>query len=624
MKNLEYIIKHALNSLKEQAQPVAKETDNAKSDAVDSPFTPSEEKFLGKFDAYGTTHIGIIYSLSDIGIREFITRSGADLNISPDILISLLRKKTIKLVPYTGWGRNNDYTIELQLSLDDVKGLGAQDKAKAETGSTASGAGSSPASPDEPPMPGPEVSWVIPYGELIKESTTIAKQLIAEKSKKKSPDATIYVDKSRILKRLPKGYITQLERIIDMMGKRAHTAHEKQRLVADILDNLAVNLNLTDKQIRKSFEFYKNQNKLKSVIDDLNENIIVEQSIEKPIISPEYRKKWFANQGKLILKVISFWDKIGNSMSGDYTEEEEVFFKTCMDTISNYNTAIMIDAIGTIVYLANTNSNNKAEYMFMDWIQDNFPLGESWDQLPIPDASLGNAYSLKTLFGGPARRLVINDNSVADLAHKFVKSLNEKGIGRLDIYGTEIDDEDQLQKQTREKQIAAKKKSRNWWNPLDWIKAHPDFNMEDSPNYNMKTFYPAYSKTEVDSVIGALLAPFRAKGRKATFVDTLSKEQKIARGKYALVQIIKKINAMYPKAKTKWTGDLNGKFWVDSKGVGIYIIPLSGGGGKYIIYADGTLKTYFHGGQFDSTEKLTNKIVRFNRDKWWIKNRVIN
>lgn len=624
MKKLEYIIKHALKSLKEQAEPVAKETDNAKSDAEDSPFTPAEEKFLGKFDAYGTTHIGIIYSLSDIGIREFITRSGADLNISPDILISLLRKKTIKLVPYTGWGRNNDYTIELQLSLDDVKGLGAQDKAKAETGSTASGAASPTSAPTEPPPPGPEVSWVIPYGELIKESTTIAKQLIAEKSKKKSPDATIYVDKSRILKRLPKGYITQLERIIDMMGKRAHTAHEKQRLVADILDNLAVNLNLTDKQIRKSFEFYKNQNKLKSVIDDLNENIIVEQSIEKPIISPEYRKKWFANQGKLILKVISFWDKIGNSMSGDYTEEEEVFFKTCMDTISNYNTAIMIDAIGTIVYLANTNSNNKAEYMFMDWIQDNFPLGESWDQLPIPDASLGNAYSLKTLFGGPARRLVINDNSVADLAHKFVKSLNEKGIGRLDIYGTEIDDEDQLQKQTREKQIAAKKKSRNWWNPLDWIKAHPDFNMEDSPNYNMKTFYPAYSKTEVDSVIGALLAPFRAKGRKATFVDTLSKEQKIARGKYALVQIIKKINAMYPKAKTKWTGNPTGKFWVDSKGVGIYIIPSSGQGVKYIIYADGTLKTYFHGGRFDSTEKLTNKIVRFNRDKWWIKDVVIN
>ena len=81
---------------------------------------------------------------------------------------------------------------------------------------------------------------------------------------------------------------------------------------------------------------------------------------------------------------------------------------------------------------------------------------------------------------------------------------------------------------------------------------------------------------------------------------------------------------MYPKAKTKWTGNPTGKFWVDSKGVGIYIIPSSGQGVKYIIYADGTLKTYFHGGRFDSTEKLTNKIVRFNRDKWWIKDVVIN
>ena len=88
--------------------------------------------------------------------RNCHARSGADLNISPDILISLLRKKTIKLVPYTGWGRNNDYTIELQLSLDDVKGLGAQDKAKAETGSTASGAASPTSAPTEPPPPGPE------------------------------------------------------------------------------------------------------------------------------------------------------------------------------------------------------------------------------------------------------------------------------------------------------------------------------------------------------------------------------------------------------------------------------------------------------------------------------------
>ena len=391
MKKLEYIIKHALKSLKEQVEPVAKETDNAKSDAEDSPFTPAEEKFLGKFDAYGTTHIGIIYSLSDIGIREFITRSSADLNISPDILISLLRKKTIKLVPYTGWGRNNDYTIELQLSLDDVKGLGAQDKAKAETGSTASGAASSPSATPEPPPPGPEVSWVIPYGELIKESTTIAKQLIVEKSKKKSPDATIYVDKSRILKRLPKGYITQLERIIDMMGKRAHTAHEKQRLVADILDNLAVNLNLTDKQIRKSFEFYKNQNKLKSVIDDLNENtnlmlesyVIVESTEHIDYLT----KKGFA---PYINNAFAFWNKMPGAIDNGMimtNYSEDVFFKVINTYLINSNVAdkrkqaITIDAIAYINQQASKLQGQGFNQSAKDFCKDWF---EEWFFLKIP------------------------------------------------------------------------------------------------------------------------------------------------------------------------------------------------------------------------------------------------
>ena len=110
------------------------ETDNASKDAVDSLFTPAEEKFLGKFDAYGSTHLGVIYSISDIGIREFLARSAKEFNLNPGILLNLLRQEVIKLVPYTGWGRNNDYTIELQLSLDDVKGLGAADKEKIEKG----------------------------------------------------------------------------------------------------------------------------------------------------------------------------------------------------------------------------------------------------------------------------------------------------------------------------------------------------------------------------------------------------------------------------------------------------------------------------------------------------------
>lgn len=171
-KYLEHIIKKSL--LAEQDAPADDaaaatplETDNAPSDAKDSPFTPAEERFLGKFDAYGSNHLGILYSTSDAGVREFIARSGKELNVSPGILRSLFRKKIIKFVPYTGFGRNDDYTIELQLSLDDVKGLGKADQAKAETGSQASGA--APAGGGAPPPP-PENAGVVRIGDVLSES----------------------------------------------------------------------------------------------------------------------------------------------------------------------------------------------------------------------------------------------------------------------------------------------------------------------------------------------------------------------------------------------------------------------------------------------------------------------
>jgi len=172
---LEYIIRESLKEiLREQAEQTtsAVETDNAPSSAKDSPFTPAEERFLGKFDAYGTTHLGIVYSPSITGIREFVARSGKDLNVTPGILLSLLRKKVIKLVPYTGFGRNDDYTIELQLSLDDVKGLGAADKATAEKGSSAPAGGGMDmgAAPATPEPPAPENAGYVPIGKVIKES----------------------------------------------------------------------------------------------------------------------------------------------------------------------------------------------------------------------------------------------------------------------------------------------------------------------------------------------------------------------------------------------------------------------------------------------------------------------
>lgn len=232
------------------------ETDNAPIDASDSLFTPAEEKFLGKFDAYGTQHLGILYSVSDTGIREFIARSGKEFNVTPGILLNLLRNKIIKIVPYTGWGRNNDYTLELQLSLTDVKGLGAADRAKIEKGTKGAAADGGAGA-----LPGMEVAWVVKYGDILRESVKITKQLITEKShNKKTVD--IPTEKTRVLKRLPKEYITHMERVIKMMDKKTKTAHEKERMIADVLDVLQMSLKLTPKEIRKSFEFHKSQKRL--------------------------------------------------------------------------------------------------------------------------------------------------------------------------------------------------------------------------------------------------------------------------------------------------------------------------------------------------------------------------
>ena len=237
------------------------ETDNAPSEAETSPFTPAEERFLGKFDAYGTTHLGILYSTSDIGVREFISRSGKELNCTPEILLGLLRNGIVKIVPYTGWGRNTDYTIELQLSLDDVKGLGAEDKEKAEAGSSATGAPAGGGTP--PPPPGPPTEWIMGYGDLLTESSVITYKLLSEKKDK----SEIHTKQSRILKDLPRTFIAHLNNIIDSFSKKKRTVAEKQRLIADILDNLMFNFELDAKQITKSYQMHKDQRRLKKILD---------------------------------------------------------------------------------------------------------------------------------------------------------------------------------------------------------------------------------------------------------------------------------------------------------------------------------------------------------------------
>ena len=257
--------KTLINLIAEQAPaPGAKkqETDNAPIDANESPFTPAEEKFLGKFDAYGTKHIGIIYSPSDIGVREFIMRSGKDLNCTPEILLSMVRNKIIKIVPYTGFGRNTDYTLELQLSLNDVVGLGSEDKKKAE-------AGAETPSPDAaaPPPPAPEVAWVVKYGNILTESAYILKRLLNSSiTEAKQNKIDVYTDKSRLLKRFPKDFIYHMKRMLRMMDKKTKTTLEKERLIADVLDNLQVNFDLDPKHVRRSYEMHKKQKRLQTIL----------------------------------------------------------------------------------------------------------------------------------------------------------------------------------------------------------------------------------------------------------------------------------------------------------------------------------------------------------------------
>jgi hypothetical protein len=264
-KQQEILVYHTLRAmLKEQADAAVAgktsiETDDINTSGGESPFTPAEKRFLGKFDAYGSQQMGILYSISDIGIREFIARSGKDFNLTPAILLKLLRDKLIKIVPYTGWGRDDSYTLELQLPLEDIAGFGKEDEKNAEKESGASGASSGAAGGLPMGGPPPDLSWTVKYGDILSESAKIAKQLISEK---RHDTHVVNIEKSRILKKVPSQYIKHLEQLISSISKKKYSAAEKQRLIADILDNLFVNFKLNDKQIEKSYEMHKKQKRL--------------------------------------------------------------------------------------------------------------------------------------------------------------------------------------------------------------------------------------------------------------------------------------------------------------------------------------------------------------------------
>ena len=163
------------------------------------------------------------------------------------ILNNLLRNKTISIVPYGGYSRNEDYTIQLNIPLEDLEGIKG-----AEGGDDASAA--------EAPA-------------VAEESVQrLAQNIVSEaKKSKKKKKSKVYTGKSRALKRLPRGYVGYLEKIIQVLGEKVKNDMEKEHLVADILDNLSHNFGLTPKQVYRSYIYYKSQNRLANIIKDSND-----------------------------------------------------------------------------------------------------------------------------------------------------------------------------------------------------------------------------------------------------------------------------------------------------------------------------------------------------------------
>jgi hypothetical protein len=301
---------------------LAEQDQEAAVESTDNVFTPEQQRFLGKFATTNSTSLGIIYSKTATGIEEFMLRAGDQLNLTPHVFNSLIQAGVISLQPY-GSRRTPDWTIQLDIPLADVAQfaeISAEETVEPpgeesfadmpDTGGSGGGGGmttadlGAPAEPTDLPdaeTPGaeptdlpdaetpdagveepeempdvPQESFrkdgtilveneqlrVYSYASILEQSAKTLKQVLANKK----PKATIHTKSSRMLKRLPSGYIFHLQRIIELLAGRLHTDLEREHLVADMLDNLAHNFGLTPNQILRSYVFYRTQNKLKNII----------------------------------------------------------------------------------------------------------------------------------------------------------------------------------------------------------------------------------------------------------------------------------------------------------------------------------------------------------------------
>lgn len=340
-----------ISALAEQEQP--QETDKQNTEIPDDDrFSQAEKAFLGKFAEKGSQYLGILYSKSPSGIEEFINRSADQLNLTMDVFQKLLRDGVIAIEQYGGYGRNEDYTIKLNLDLQGVEQYrgaqppngenGGDETADIDTGGDSSsapipvpagggdvgGGGAEEApeggeeapeggeeapeeAPEEVPEPEAPAETILKYGDILNETARTAKRLIEQRNTmSRSAQARVYADKSRMLKRLPTGYLRYLERIIEMLGKRLHNDNEREHLVADILDNMAHNFGLTPRQIMRSYVFYRTQNRLKNVIGE-GVDLLSEQKLEQigdtqnvTFKSGHYKAEEIQNQLESIAKKI--------------------------------------------------------------------------------------------------------------------------------------------------------------------------------------------------------------------------------------------------------------------------------------------------------------------------------
>jgi hypothetical protein len=194
-----------------------------------------------------------------------------------------------------------------------------------------------------------------------------------------------------------------------MIGKKTHNSNEKQRMVADILDNLSVNLKLSDKQIRKSFEFFKNQKRLQESMD-LTEAVTISNSE--------------------IANAVEFWNEMDDALN-HFNFDETAILNSFKTRVKSKTAAIYIDAIGIILKQA-TDPNDEFADKFLN------AKVKGWSVLEVPIILKGYpVFTLKRLIEAQSMKLYVWGEREGILSNGPLlyltadKTLKSAGVGRI-------------------------------------------------------------------------------------------------------------------------------------------------------------------------------------------------